>query len=338
MSFSRKRLLAAGAAAGAYASIGILRWPGDAAQFAYKIANDQTPTHPMNVETAEAIKRIQDASGGQLEIKLFPNSLLGGDPQMISQLRSGAIEFLQTGNNILGSVIPASALLSIPFAFRDVKQYQSCADGPLGAYIGSLAQKIGLRKFETSFYGGFFEVQNRVRPINEPGDLAGLKIRVPPGPIDVGTFKAFNASPTVITLGEVYTSLQTHLIDGIEVPLPTVRNFKFYEQTKYCSMTNHSGLSYLLFANSAAWQRLPKPLQEIADREFNAAASAAGKGMEAQAISVESALTGLGMVFNRPAIEPFSQVVRKSGLYRQWRDQYDPKGWVELEKSTGKLT
>jgi TRAP-type C4-dicarboxylate transport system substrate-binding protein len=69
-------------------------------------------------------------------------------------------------------------------------------------------------------------MQNRLGPINSPTDLKGVKMRVPPGPIDVATFKAFEAAPTVISLGEVYTSLQTHIIDAIEVPLPTVENFK----------------------------------------------------------------------------------------------------------------
>jgi tripartite ATP-independent transporter DctP family solute receptor len=330
-------LLAIGAGAGAFASVSVLRWPGDAAQYSYKLANDQTPTHPMNVHTAEAIKRIAEASGGQLEVKVFPSSVLGSDPQMLAQLRSGALDLVQMGNNIMGSVIPAAALLSVPFAFKSAQQYQTAANGPLGAYIGSAAAKIGLRKFDASFYGGFFEVQNRVRPINVPADFKGLKIRVPPGPIDVGTFKAFDASPTVITLAEVYTSLQTHVIDGIEVPLPTVRNFKFYEQVKYCSLTHHSGLSYLLFANADAWQRLPKNLQEVLDRELGAAGAAASKSMVAQEGSVEAELVADGMVFNRPVLEPFSQVIRASGLYGQLRDQYDAKAWELLEKTTGKL-
>jgi tripartite ATP-independent transporter DctP family solute receptor len=337
MTLSRKQLLAMGAGAGAFASVGILRWPGEAAQFTYKLANDQTPTHPMNVLTAEAVKRIQDASGGQLEVKVFPSSVLGSDPQMLAQLRSGALELVQMGNNILGSVIPSAALLSMPFAFKGPQQYQAAANGPLGAYIGTAAAKIGLRKFETSFYGGFFEVQARAKAINVPADLKGLKIRVPPGPIDVGTFKAFEAAPTVISLAEVYTSLQTHLIDAIEVPLPIVRNFKFYEQVKYCSLTHHSGLSYILLANADAFGRLPKNLQEIVDREFNAAAADATKSMASQEISVEKELTTDGVTFNRPALEPFSEVIRTSGLYRQFREQYDPKGWEMLEKTTGKL-
>ncbi len=116
-----------------------------------------------------------------------------------------------------------------------------------------------------------------------------------------------------------------------------MRNFKFYEQVKYCSLTHHSGLAYLLFANGNAWQRLPRNLQEIADREFNAAAAAGSKGMAGQEASIETELRSDGMIFNRPALEPFGEVIRASGLYKQLREQYDPKGWDMLEKTTGKL-
>jgi len=337
MKLSRKQLLAGGAAAGAYASIGFLRWPGEAAQFSYKLANDQTVTHPMNVFTADAVKRIQAATNGRVEIRLFPNSQLGSDPQMIAQTRSGAIEFLQIGNNILGTVIPASALLGVPFAFNNYKQMIVSANGPIGAYIASAADKVGLRKFDGTFYGGTFQTQNRVRPINEPADLKGLKIRVPPGPLDVATFKAFEAAPTVISIAEVYTSLQTHLVDGIEVPLPTVQNFKFYEQVTYCSMTNHSYITYFTFANAEMWQQVPKDVRDVIDRELSVAGSGSTASMGEQEVTIEATLHNEGMTFNRPSVEPFRRIIRGSGLYAEWKEHYDPKGWDALEKTTGKL-
>lgn len=256
---------------------------------------------------------------------------------MLAQVRSGALELLQIGNNVLGSVIPSAALESLPFAFTSYKQLMSAADGPLGAYIGAQVEKVGLRKFARSFYGGTFHTENRVRPINVPADLRGLKIRVPPGPIDVGTFKAFDASPSVISLAEVYTSLQTNLVDGIEVPLPTLQFFKFYEQVKYCSLTSHSAITYLTVANADTWQRLPKNLQTLVERELNDAAAAATRAMADQEVSIEATLRAEGMVLNRPALEPFRRVIRDSGLYAQLRDQFDPAGWSVLEKTTGKL-
>jgi tripartite ATP-independent transporter DctP family solute receptor len=334
---SRGHFLAAGAACGAFGSIGILRWPGEAAQYSYKLGDNQTPTHPMNVANLEAAKRIADASQGQIEVKVFANSILGGDQQMLEQLRSGALELIQISTNNIGSVIPAASLLSVPFAFKSPQQYQSAANGPLGAYIGNAAGGVGMRKFASSVYGGFFEIQNRLRAIDVPADLKGLKIRVPAGALEVGTFEALGASPTVVTLSEVYTSLQTHIVDAIEVPLLTVRNFKFYEQVQYCSLTHHSGLTYLMFANSIAWERLPKRLQDIVDRELNLAAVAASRSAVSQEGSVEAELTADGMKFNRPATEPFARVMRASGLYGRLRDQSDPRAWEMLEKTTGKL-
>jgi len=334
---TRARVLCGGAAAGAFASIGVLRWPGEAAQFSYKLANDQMPAHPMTSESVAAAKRILEASGGQLDIRLFPNSALGGDPQMLAQVRSGAIELLQTGNNILGAVIPASALLNIPFAFHSAVEFESAANGPLGAYIGAAADALGLRQFPNAFYGGTFQLQNSVRPIASPADLKGMKIRVPPGPLDVATFKAFGASPAVISLGEVYTSLMTHLVDGIEVPLPTLQNFKLYEQVKYCALTSHTGLAYFMLANGDAWARLPKKLQELVEHEFSSAATTASAMFATQERTIETTLRGEGMSFTRPAAEPFRSIVRNAGLYAQWRTQFDPKGWDALEATTGKL-
>jgi tripartite ATP-independent transporter DctP family solute receptor len=327
----------AGAAAGASASIGILRWPGEAAQFSYKLANDQAPTHPINTAAAAAVKRILDGTGGQLEIRLFPNSALGGDPQMIAQTRSGAIELLLIGNNILSGVVQAAALESLPFAFPNSKALISAANGPLGAYMNAQAAKVGLRPFSRAFYGGAFHVENRLRPINVPEDLKGLKVRVPPGPIDVATFKAFEASPTVISLAEVYTSLQTHLVDGIEVPLPVLQFFKFFEQVSYCSLTSHSYITYNLFANQGAWNALPANVQAVVDKEFAAAGDAASNDMATQEGSMQQQLSSEGVTFNRPAIEPFRKVIRASGLYATLRDQSDPAAWSALERTTGKL-
>ena len=338
-SISRRKLLATGAAAtaGAFAPIGFLRYPAGAAEFSYKLANDQTPTHPMTIAAIAAAKRVQEASAGRLEINVFPASVLGGDPQMLAQARSGALEFLQIGNNVLGNVVPIAALWSIPFAFSSFKQFMASANGPLGAYIAEALLKIDLRSI-ASFYGGAFHMQSRLGPINSPADLKGVKMRVPPGPIDVATFKAFDATPTVISLGEVYTSLQTHIIDAIEVPLPTIENFKFYELVKFCSITSHNHLLYIMVANDAAWNKLPKNLQDIVSREFGAAGTSASTGMFDAETSLEGTLKSQGVAINKPASEPFRKAIGDAGLYKTWRDQYDPQAWKLLETATGRLT
>jgi tripartite ATP-independent transporter DctP family solute receptor len=330
-------LLGAGGA-GIAASAGLLRAPASAAEFSYKLGNDQTPTHPMTIETIAAAKRIFDASGGRVDIRVFPNSSLGNDPQMLAQARSGALEFLQIGNNVAANVVPAAALESIPFAFASYKELMSAANGELGTYIGEGLAKAGLQKFKNSFYGGSFQMQSRLGPVASPADLKGLKIRVPPGPIDVATFKAFGGTPTVISLGDVYTALQTHIVDAIEVPLPTIENFKFYELVKYSSQTAHSNLIYILVANQDAWAKLPKKWQDLVEREFGAAALQASAAMLEDERSIQARLEAQGVAFNRPPAAPFRKAIRDAGLYPQWRDLYGAPAWELLEKVTGKLT
>ncbi len=338
MSISRKRMLLGAGGAGIAASTGLFRSAANAAEFSYKLGNDQTATHPMTIETIAAAKRIFDASGGRVDIRVFPNSSLGNDPQMLAQARSGALEFLQIGNNVAANVVPAAALESIPFAFASYKELMSAANGELGAYIGEGLAKAGLQKFSNSFYGGSFQMQSRVGPIVTPADLKGLKIRVPPGPIDVATFKAFGGTPTVISLGDVYTALQTHIVDAIEVPLPTIENFKFYELVKYSSQTSHSNLIYILVANQDAWAKLPKKWQDLVEHEFAAAALKASAAMLDDERSIEARLEAQGVAFNRPSAAPFRKAIRDAGLYPQWRDLYGATAWDLLEKVTGKLT
>ena len=337
MKISRKRVLAAGAAAGTFASIGFLRYPGDAAQFSFKLGIDQPVTFPPTQHAIDAAAKVQQDSDGQLEIKVFPSSALGSDTDMISQARSGALEMLIIGNNILANVVPAAALEGLPFAYTSTQQLLSTANGELGAYIGAQALKTNLRMVPGSWYGGTFEMENTIRPINTPDDLKGMKLRVPPGPLDVSVMKAFGASPTVIPIADVYVSLQTHLVDGMAIPLLTVDNFKFYELIKYVSMTDHNHINYMLFVNKDVFDRLPKNLQQLVDKTFGAAAAAATSEFIAREGTVASTLKGHGLTFNQPPIEPFRQVIRNSGLYAQWRDQFDPTGWKIMEKTTGKL-
>jgi TRAP-type transport system periplasmic protein len=335
MHISRKTFLAA--SAGATASVVFLRYPGDAAQFNFKLGNDQPPTHPMTAASIAAAQRITSAAGGQLQVTVFPASALGDDTQMITQLRTGAIELIQMGANITGSVLPVASIESVPFAFSSQAEFARATSGPLGAYVARSAEKVGLHQLPGLWYGGTFQIENALRPINGPADLKGLKLRVPAGLIDVATFKAFDASPTVINISEAYTALQTHLVDGLEVPLVTVRNFKFYELTKYVSLTNHSYLNYLMFVNPDAWKQLPKNLQELLAGEFEKASKTASDSMVALEKTVQATLVAAGQVFNRPPTAPFQNVLREAKLYAKWRDSYDAQGWALLERAVGKL-
>src|SRR3954471_14163525 len=129
---SRRRLLMGGAT---LPLCSILTRPASAAEFNYKLATGQDPTHPVNVRAQEAIDRIREASSGRLDIKLFPANQLGSDTDLLTQVRNGSVEFFNLSASILATFVPASGILNTGFAFKDYESVWAAMDGDLGNYI-----------------------------------------------------------------------------------------------------------------------------------------------------------------------------------------------------------
>jgi TRAP-type transport system periplasmic protein len=334
MKISRRAALASAAGA----TFGILRWHrAEAAEFTLKLGHDQVTTQPLHLRAKEAADKVAEESGGRMTVEIYPNSQLGGDSQMIAQLRSGALEMLITGYNIWGQVVPTANIPTIPFAFSNFQDEWSAIDGPLGKYIHTQMSKIGLTPFDVDWEGGFRQIFTITRTINDAADVKGLKLRVAEAPIGVALFKALGASPTPIDTSEVYSALQTHLVDGGETGVGAIQYSKFYEIAKLIALTNHQTVPFPLIANTAALRRLPNNLQEIVLRNFNDA----GKRQRADAAKDDEIkqrqLEAAGVTFTKPSQDSFRTVVRDAGLYAKWRDTYGTEPFGLLENVVGKL-
>jgi TRAP-type transport system periplasmic protein len=334
----RKLLKSAAAAAGGVAAFGILTRPGDAAEFVYKYANNNVVAHPMNVRLREAVDKIKEESSGRVEIQLFPNSQLGGDTDMLSQLRTGAIQMFNLSGLILATYVPVASINGIGFAFKDYGQVWPAMDGSLGAVVRGAIEKAGLHPLDNMWDNGYRQVTSSTHPINTPEDLKGFKIRVPVSPLWTSMFKALGASPASININEVYSALQTKIVEGQENPLSLINLFKFYEVQKYVSMTNHMWDGFWTLANARAWADLPKDLQDIVARNVNAAALKEREDVRQLNDSLEGDLTKKGMVFNRTNAEQFRAVLRTAGFYAEWKEKYGAEAWAALEKEVGGLS
>lgn len=330
MKLTRKQFLTGVAAAG------IAPRAARAAAFTYKLAHDNPTTHPMNIRAVAAAEQVGKESGGRLVVQVYPNSQLGGSGQMLAQLRSGALEMMFVADTLLAQVVPAASVTGLPFVFTGYGDLWPAMDGAFGDYIHAQIEKIGLHCFEKGWDDGFRHVFTVSKPVRTPDDIKGLKIRVPEAPIIFALFKALGASPTTINSNEFYTALQTHLVDGGEQPLISLVAAKYYEVSKYVSLTNHMPDSNELLANGAAWKRLPKELQEILARNFNAAGLLQRADIASSDQQLTTFLKGKGMEFIVPDNDAFRAVIEKSGLYAQWREKYDPVAFDLLEKSLGK--
>jgi TRAP-type transport system periplasmic protein len=168
--------------------------------------------------------------------------------------------------------------------------------------------------------------------------MKGLKLRVPEAPIQLSTFRALGASPTPINNSELYTALQTHLVDGAEQPLVSIESARYYEVTKYIAMTRHQPTPFEMLANGNAWRRLPPDLQEILSRNLNESALRQRADVTNGEIALQAKLKSQGQTIIEPDHQSFQEVIRAAGLFAQWRETYGAEPFALLEKSVGKLT
>ena len=331
---SRRRLLRTGTTAAAF---GILTRRGDAAEFSWRYANNNVVQHPMNVRLREAVERIREQSSGRMDIQIFPNSQLGGDTDMLSQLRTGAIQLFNLSGLILSVFVPLASINGLGFAFKDYDQVWSAMDGKLGELIRAAVAKSGLYAFAAMWDNGYRQVTSSTHPISVPEDLKGFKIRVPVSPLWTSMFKAFGASPASININEAYSAMQTRIVEGQENPLALIDLYKFYEVQKFVSLTNHMWDGFWTLANGRVWAGLPKDLQDIVERNLNAAAKLERADVAALNASLQGALAQKGMAFNATDADKFRAALRSAGFYAEWKQKYGAEAWAVLESQVGAL-
>ena len=335
--FNRRRLGLMGATAAGLTAGLPLRHAG-AAEFTFKVGTNVPASHPLNTHLLVAAQRVREATDGRLELQLFPNNQLGGDTDMFSQLRSGALEcFLNSGVNTLSTLIPAASISGVGFAFKDYTTVWNALDGRLGAHLRAQIERGGLVVLDRIWDNGFRLMTNSARPINHPDDLRGLKMRVPVSQMWLSLFRALGAAPTGLNFSEVYSALQTRVVDGQENPPAIIAAAKLFEVQRFASVTNHMWDGWWFLANRRAWSRLPTATQEIMARVVNATCLEQREDVARQNLALRSELTGAGMVFNDVDPNPFRERLVQVGFYREWRERFGEQPWGLLEEAVGRL-
>lgn len=333
---TRRSLIAATAAAPVFSILP--RRASAAAEFQYKLGHSSPETHPFHIRLLEVSARIAKESGGRMTLTIFPNSQLGGDNDLLSQARSGAVEFAQPAGLILASVLPVTAVNGMGFAFPDYATVWKAIDGELGDYLNAqVRQKTNLVPMKKRWDLGFRHTCNSVRPINTPADMAGLKFRVPGAPALLSLFKDLGTYPVAMQFSEIYTSLQTKVVDGVEDPLSVLDAGKFYEVQKYCALTNHCWDGYFIVANGDAWNALPDDLKQVTETAFDETAPLERADCAKLDSELQGQLEAKGMAFTKPDLAAFKEKLVQSGYYQEWRKNIGDTAWELMEKYTGKL-
>ena len=327
-----------GGAAAVFASIAIVRAPARAAQYTFKWAHATQLNHPLHVNAVRVKNAVAARSKGRLAIELFPNNILGGDPAMLTQVRTGAIQLYSGYGGIYSSVAPSAGIEGIGFAFKDQAGALAAFDGPLGAYVRKEMDAKGpFVTFERPWVNGFRQITTSTKPIRTVADMDGLKIRTPPSKIWVDMFKQLGAAPTPIAASEMYTALQTHVVDAQENPFTILETYRLFEVQKYVSVTNHMWSNFWIVANADAFGALPPDLQAILRSEINAKALSNRREME---LSNASLAEKMGRVYrmqiNQVDTPPFRAKLKP--FYAKEKGDFGPEAWSLLERSVGSLS
>jgi tripartite ATP-independent transporter DctP family solute receptor len=332
---SRKQfLMGAGAAGIATLAPQIAR---AARPYVLKLGINLAPEHPTTVNAIEAANHIKAATQGRVQVQVFPNNELGDDTHTLSEVRSGAIQMMALGDNILATLVPSAAIDNIGFAFKTVQTAWNALDGKVGDMVRADITKAGLHPIHRIWDVGFRQVTTSTKAIMTPKDLDGFKIRVPPSPISLSLFKYLGAAPTSLNMSELYTALQTKVVDGQENPLSFIETQKFYQVQKYCAMTNHMWVGYWMLVNGPYWHSMPAHYRKIVEDVFNAQALKQRTASNNLNNSLEGKLKSQGLVFNTTDTAAFQSVLIKSGFYKDWQAKFGPALWSALESYTGKL-
>lgn len=276
-----------------------------------RFAHTLPETDSQHLAAQEFAKRVNERTNGEIEIRIFANSVLGNDGPMVAAVRSGTIDIGVTGNPFLTSVSPNLNALDLPYLFDNEQQAFKVLDGKVGR--GLLDDLDNFQMKGLAFWEmGFRSLANSRHQVENAADISGLKLRTTPNPAHILAFQKLGANPQPMAYGEVFPALETRAVDGHENPPTLMLASKMYEVQKYLSLTRHAYTAGLLFMNKRKFDSLTPEQQAIFMEE---ALAAANFQRELNAKNQQAALAELkrlGMQVNEaPDIESIKQVVKE---------------------------
>jgi tripartite ATP-independent transporter DctP family solute receptor len=217
--------------------------------------------HPAGYPTVVAVeamgKKLEAATQGRIKFQMFPGSVLGGEKEMIEQTQVGAIQILRTSLGPVGPVVPEVNVFNMPFVFRDIAHMRAVIDGPIGQELLDKISASPARMVALAWMDGGSRSLYTKKPVRTPADLKGQKIRMMGNPLFVDTMNAMGGNGIAMGYGEVFTAIQTGVIDGAENNPPSLYTANHFKAgAKYFTQTNHLIIPEILVMSKVNWDKL----------------------------------------------------------------------------------
>jgi tripartite ATP-independent transporter DctP family solute receptor len=284
-------------------------------------------THPVTIGMERMAELVEEYSGGQMRIEIYPTGQLGGERELLELVQIGTIGITKISGAVLENIVPAFQSLSLPYLFRDDEHFENVLWGEVGEQLlleGERYQLRGIAYYDAGMRS-FYSVD---RPINTPDDLAGMKIRVQPSIMAMNLIRAYGGSATPLAYGELYTAFQGGIVDGAENNPPSFYSSRHYEVTNYYILNEHTAVPDVLVIGTRLWNSLTDQqkdwLQRAVDDSVDYQRELWRESEEESLRVVREA--GVEVIY--PDKEPFRERVQH--IYDDVRDN-DPElySWVE---------
>jgi tripartite ATP-independent transporter DctP family solute receptor len=282
-----------------------------------KLAHASSEDSLINQAAKLFAEKVEAGTGGEVKVQIFPNGQLGDEGPIADGVGSGSIDIGLGG--VFDAIDPKLGVVTLPFLFRDAQAVHVFLDGPEGAKLFALGSDRGY-KLLGALDSGFRNFASSKGPIQTPADLKGLKIRTPPNPVILATMKQLGALPQSVPFGEVYTALQSKVVDAVE---PEIRDFydqKWYEIVKYVSISNYIWTPNYWFMNKAKYDSLSEAQRKVIDAAAVETTAWYRSHLDAVYAQVFDALKAKGVQVNTVDTAPFQSMV--DPVYAQFAKEW----------------
>jgi tripartite ATP-independent transporter DctP family solute receptor len=237
-----------------------------------KLGHGLGVTHPVHEAMEYMAEVLAEKSGGEMEIKIYPNQQLGTERELVELLQIGSLGMTKVSSAAMENFAPKIQVLSMPYLFKDDEHRDRILKGEIGKELLLEGEKFWLRGL-CYYDAGKRSFYTKNKPISEPQDLRGMKMRVMESNTAINMIKAFGGSPTPVSYGELYTALQQGIVDGAENNPPSLFTSKHYEVCKHYTINEHTAVPDMVIISTKVWNLLSEQervwLQEAADESAN---------------------------------------------------------------------
>jgi tripartite ATP-independent transporter DctP family solute receptor len=282
-----------------------------------KLTFADTRNHPLYEVLQRFAENVKKKTNGAIEVKVYGTGELGSQLNILTGLQTGIIDLCAHTSGYIDTLVPQFQVMDLPFLFPDLASAEKVLDGPIGKQLADLLTPKGIYGLSYGYWG--WRVTSTInRKVPKPEDMKGLKIRVQPGPIFAGTFRALGANPIAIDYSEIYLALSQHTIEAIETPIIALPSAKHYEVVKTINLTNHVYNAGVMMVSKRKFDAMAKDQQDALRAAAQELTGDWRTTMVAKTDETSTFLKGKGLTINEVDRDAYRKAT--AGVYKDFRD------------------